>query len=205
MMEVMKRMFDILVSFSVLLLSAPLLLLLALLIRTQLGSPVLFCQPRPGFKGKSFNMVKFRSMTDERDDADELLSDALRLTRFGKVLRATSLDELPELWNVLKGDMSIVGPRPLMMEYLPFYSSEQARRHDMLPGVTGLAQISGRNALSWEKKFKLDVWYIDNYSFWLDIKIVLATVKKVLIPEGVSPDGHATMPKFSGTKEDKDA
>ncbi len=205
MMEVMKRIFDILVSFSVLLLSAPLLLLLALLIRTQLGSPVLFSQPRPGFKGKPFNMVKFRSMTDERDDADELLSDALRLTRFGKVLRATSLDELPELWNVLKGDMSIVGPRPLMMEYLPFYSSEQARRHDMLPGVTGLAQISGRNALSWEKKFKLDVWYIDNYSFWLDIKIVLATVKKVLIPEGVSPDGHATMPKFSGTKEDKDA
>jgi len=204
-MEVMKRIFDILVSFSVLLLSAPLLLLLALLIRTQLGSPVLFSQPRPGFKGKPFNMVKFRSMTDERDDADELLSDALRLTRFGKVLRATSLDELPELWNVLKGDMSIVGPRPLMMEYLPFYSSEQARRHDMLPGVTGLAQISGRNALSWEKKFKLDVWYIDNYSFWLDIKIVLATVKKVLIPEGVSPDGHATMPKFSGTKEDKDA
>jgi len=203
-MEVMKRMFDILVSFSVLLLSAPLLLLLALLIRTQLGSPVLFCQPRPGFKGKSFNMVKFRSMTDERDDAGELLSDARRLTRFGKVLRATSLDELPELWNVLKGDMSIVGPRPLMMEYLPFYSPEQARRHDMLPGITGLAQISGRNALTWEKKFELDVWYIDNYSFWLDIKISLATVKKVLIPEGVSPDGHATMPKFIGTKEDKD-
>ncbi len=204
MMEVMKRIFDILVSFSVLLLSAPLLLLLALLIRTQLGSPVLFSQLRPGLKGKSFNMVKFRSMTDERDDAGELLSDAQRLTRFGMVLRATSLDELPELWNVLKGDMSIVGPRPLMMEYLPFYSPEQARRHDMLPGVTGLAQISGRNALTWEKKFELDVWYIDNYSFWLDIKILLATVKKVLIPEGVSPDGHATMPKFTGTKEDKD-
>jgi len=200
----MKRIFDILVSFSVLLLSAPLLLLLALLIRTQLGSPVLFSQLRPGLKGKSFNMVKFRSMTDERDDAGELLSDAQRLTRFGMVLRATSLDELPELWNVLKGDMSIVGPRPLMMEYLPFYSPEQARRHDMLPGVTGLAQISGRNALTWEKKFELDVWYIDNYSFWLDIKILLATVKKVLIPEGVSPDGHATMPKFTGTKEDKD-
>ena len=204
MMEVMKRIFDILVSFSVLLLSAPLLLLLALLIRAQLGSPVLFTQPRPGLKGKSFNMVKFRSMTDERDDAGELLSDTQRLTRFGKILRATSLDELPELWNVLKGDMSIVGPRPLMMEYLPFYSPEQARRHDMLPGVTGLAQISGRNALTWEKKFELDVWYIDNYSFWLDIKILLATIKKVLIPEGVSPDGHATMPKFSGTKVDKD-
>lgn len=203
-MEVMKRIFDILVSFSVLLLSAPLLLLLALLIRKKLGSPVLFSQPRPGLKGKSFRMVKFRSMTDERDDAGELLSDAERLTRFGKILRATSLDELPELWNVLKGEMSIVGPRPLMMEYLPFYSTEQARRHDMLPGVTGLAQISGRNALTWEKKFELDVWYIDNYSFWLDIKILLATVKKVLIPEGVSPNGHATMPKFTGSKEDKD-
>ncbi|MEY8198238.1 MAG: sugar transferase [Colwellia sp.] len=200
----MKRIFDILVSFSVLLLSAPLLLLLALLIRKKLGSPVLFSQPRPGLKGKSFRMVKFRSMTDERDDAGELLSDAERLTRFGKILRATSLDELPELWNVLKGEMSIVGPRPLMMEYLPFYSTEQARRHDMLPGVTGLAQISGRNALTWEKKFELDVWYIDNYSFWLDIKILLATVKKVLIPEGVSPNGHATMPKFTGSKEDKD-
>ncbi len=204
MMEVMKRIFDILVSFSVILLSAPLLLMVALLIRTKLGSPVLFSQSRPGLNGKAFKMVKFRSMTDERDDAGELLLDADRLTRFGKVLRATSLDELPELWNVLKGDMSIVGPRPLMMEYLPFYSPEQARRHDILPGVTGLAQISGRNALTWEKKFELDVWYIDNYSFWLDIKILLATVKKVLIPEGVSPNGHATMPKFSGTKENKD-
>ena len=200
----MKRIFDIVVSLSALLLAGPILLLLVLLIRIKLGSPVLFSQQRPGLNGKSFNMMKFRSMTDERNEAGELLPDGSRLTDFGRRLRATSLDELPGLWSVLKGDMSLVGPRPLLVEYLPLYSVEQARRHDVKPGLTGWAQINGRNAISWNEKFKLDVWYVDNYSFWLDIKILCLTVKKVLITEGISPHGQDVMPKFTGSKECKD-
>ena len=162
-------------------------------------APVLFTQTRPGLYGKPFRMIKFRSMTDARDANRELLPDAIRLTAFGKFLRASSLDELPGLWNVLKGDMSLVGPRPLLMEYLPLYTPEQARRHQARPGITGWAQINGRNAISWEEKFKLDVWYVDNQSFWLDLKILLLTIKKVFVREGISATGEATMPKFTGS------
>jgi len=203
-MSVIKRIFDIVVSLSALLLAGPILLLLVLLIRIKLGSPVLFSQQRPGLNGKSFNMMKFRSMTDDRDEAGELLPDGNRLTDFGRRLRATSLDELPGLWSVLKGDMSLIGPRPLLVEYLPLYSVEQARRHEVKPGLTGWAQVNGRNAISWNEKFKLDVWYVDNYSFWFDIKILCLTVKKVLITEGISPNGQDVMPKFTGSKECKD-
>jgi lipopolysaccharide/colanic/teichoic acid biosynthesis glycosyltransferase len=176
------------------------LLFLIWQVRRKLGSPVFFRQTRPGLHGRPFEMVKFRTMTDARGDDGNLLSDAERLTAFGRFLRASSLDELPELWNVLKGDMSLVGPRPLLMEYLPLYSPEQARRHEVRPGITGWAQVNGRNALSWDDKFKLDVWYVDHRSLWLDVKILWLTVKKVLVREGISAAGEATMSKFTGSK-----
>ena len=180
-----------------LLLALP-LLLLALLVRRKLGSPVLFRQVRPGLHGQPFEMVKFRTMTDARGADGALLPDAVRLTPFGRFLRASSLDELPELWNVLKGEMSLVGPRPLLMEYVPLYSAEQYRRHEVRPGVTGWAQVNGRNAISWEEKFKLDVWYVEHQSLALDIKILWLTVKKVLLRDGISAAGEATMAKFTG-------
>lgn len=197
-----KRLFDILASTVGLLLLAPVITILAWQIRKKLGSPVLFRQTRPGLHGKAFEMVKFRTMTDARGPDGALLPDAERLTPFGRWLRATSLDELPELWNVLKGDMSLVGPRPLLMEYLPLYTPEQARRHEVRPGITGWAQVNGRNALSWEEKFRLDVWYVDNRSFWLDLRILWLTVRKVLAREGISADGEATMPRFTGSPQD---
>lgn len=193
-----KRLIDILASLAGLLVLAPVLLLVFLLVRIQMGSPVLFRQVRPGMNGKPFTMVKFRTMLDAVDAQGNPLPDDQRLTRLGSFLRSTSLDELPELWNVLRGDMSLVGPRPLLMEYLPLYSPEQARRHEVRPGVTGWAQVNGRNALSWDEKFKLDVWYVDNQSLWLDIRILFLTVKKVLVREGISADGEATMSKFKG-------
>jgi lipopolysaccharide/colanic/teichoic acid biosynthesis glycosyltransferase len=196
----MKRFFDMfLASLALLLFSIPLLLLIWL-IRSKLGSPVFFKQIRPGLHGRPFQMVKFRSMTDARGPDGQLLPDADRLTPFGRFLRASSLDELPGLWNVLKGDMSLVGPRPLLMEYLPLYSPEQARRHNVRPGITGWAQVNGRNALSWDDKFKLDVWYVDNHSLCLDIKIIWLTVRKVLVREGISAAGEATMSKFTGSQ-----
>lgn len=196
--SVMKRAFDIIVSGILLVLLAPVLVVLALLVRWQLGSPVLFRQTRPGKDTRPFEMLKFRSMRDIRDSNGRSLPDAERLTSFGRFLRSTSLDELPELWNVLKGNMSLVGPRPLLMEYLPLYSAEQARRHDVRPGITGWAQVNGRNALSWEDKFKLDIWYLDNQSFRLDMKIIALTVAKVLRRSGIAADGEATMPRFTG-------
>ncbi len=196
----MKRVFDFVVSLVALLLLALPLLILIVQVRGKLGSPVFFRQTRPGLYGKPFEMVKFRTMTDSRDSDGKLLPDASRLTQFGKFLRSSSLDELPELWNVLKGNMSLVGPRPLLMEYLPLYSPEQARRHEARPGITGWAQVNGRNALSWEEKFKLDVWYIENQSLWLDIKILALTVQKVLARDGVNAVGEATMSKFTGSK-----
>lgn len=194
----MKRLFDLIVAAVALLLLALPLLSLIWLVRRKLGSPVFFRQTRPGQHGKPFKMVKFRTMTDARGLNGELLPDAERLTPFGRFLRASSLDELPELWNVLKGDMSLVGPRPLLMEYLPLYSPEQARRHEVRPGITGWAQVNGRNAISWDDKFRLDVWYVDHHSMWLDIKILWLTVKKVLVREGISAAGEATMPRFTG-------
>lgn len=196
----MKRLFDVVVSACALLVLALPLLVVIWMVRRKLGSPVFFTQVRPGMHGKPFKMVKFRSMTSERGTDGELLPDTERLTPFGRFLRSTSLDELPELWNVLKGDMSLVGPRPLLMEYLPLYSPEQARRHEVRPGITGWAQVNGRNAISWEDKFKLDVWYVDHCSLWLDIKILWLTVKKVLVREGISAAGEATMGKFTGSK-----
>lgn len=195
----MKRFFDlVLAALALLLLGMPLLFLIWQ-VRRKLGSPVFFRQTRPGLNGKPFEMVKFRTMTDVRGSDGQLLPDAVRLTAFGRFLRATSLDELPELWNVLKGDMSLVGPRPLLMEYLPLYTPEQARRHEVRPGITGWAQVNGRNALSWEEKFKFDVWYVDHRSLWLDIKILWLTVRKVLVREGISAPGDATMPVFGGS------
>lgn len=194
----MKRLFDIIVALTALLVLGLPLFVLALLVRYKLGSPVFFRQVRPGIRGQSFDMVKFRTMTDARNAGGQLLPDAERMTSFGQFLRATSLDELPELWNVLKGNMSLVGPRPLLMEYLPLYSPEQARRHEVRPGITGWAQVNGRNALSWDEKFALDVWYVDNQSLRLDIKILWLTTKKVLIREGISATGEATMTKFMG-------
>ncbi|MCZ8253493.1 MAG: sugar transferase [Hylemonella sp.] len=196
----MKRLFDLLLSIGLLLVLALPLLLLWALVRRKLGSPVLFRQVRPGLHGRPFMMVKFRTMTDERGADGELLPDARRLTSFGRFLRATSLDELPELWNVLRGEMSLVGPRPLLMEYLPLYSPEQARRHEVRPGITGWAQVNGRNALSWEERFKLDVWYVDHRSLWLDLRILWLTVRKVIVREGISAQGEATMTRFTGNK-----
>ena len=175
------------------------MLIVAFLVRIKLGSPVIFRQIRPGLHGKPFVLYKFRTMTDARDEDGNLLPDELRLTPFGKFLRSTSLDELPELFNVLKGDMSLVGPRPLLMQYLERYTPEQARRHEVKPGITGWAQINGRNALSWEEKFEMDVWYVDNWSIWLDLKILLLTLIKVLKREGIHADGHVTMPEFFGS------
>lgn len=195
-----KRIFDIIFSTSILFLLSPIIAFIAWKINRKLGSPVLFQQVRPGLNGSLFKMIKFRSMRDAVDSNGHVLSDAERLTDFGKLLRSTSLDELPGLWNVLKGDMSLVGPRPLLVEYLPLYSHEQSRRHEVRPGITGWAQINGRNAISWEEKFKLDVWYVDNQSFGLDIKILLLTIKKVFIREGISAEGEVTMQKFTGTK-----
>lgn len=196
----MKRLFDFGVALLSLSLLWPFLLVMAVLVRWQLGSPVIFRQQRPGLRGRVFEMVKFRTMRDAIGPDGLPLPDELRLTKFGRFLRATSLDELPELWNVLKGEMSLVGPRPLLMEYLPLYTLEQARRHEVRPGITGWAQVNGRNALSWEDKFKLDVWYVDHRSLWLDIRILWLTVKKVLIRDGISAAGEATMPKFTGGK-----
>lgn len=193
-----KRLFDILASFFGLLLLSPVILIVAWQVSRKLGSPVFFRQTRPGLHGKPFEMVKFRTMRDAFDENGKPLPDSERITPFGRFLRSTSLDELPELWNVLKGDMSLVGPRPLLMEYLPLYSKEQYRRHDARPGVTGWAQVNGRNSLSWDEKFKLDVWYVDNRSLWLDIKILFLTVKKVLVRDGISAEGEATMAKFTG-------
>jgi lipopolysaccharide/colanic/teichoic acid biosynthesis glycosyltransferase len=194
----MKRLFDIVACLAALILFTPVMLIVAWKIRSKLGTPVLFRQIRPGLDGKPFEMVKFRTMRNAIDNEGNLLPDAERMVPFGNFLRSSSLDELPELWNVLRGDMSLVGPRPLLMEYLPLYSSEQYRRHEVRPGVTGWAQINGRNALSWEEKFKLDVWYVDNRSFWLDLKILFLTIKKVLRRDGISAEGEATMAKFTG-------
>ena len=200
----MKRLFDILVSGSILFLTAPILVILAIAVATKLGQPVLFRQKRPGLKGKVFELRKFRTMTDERDENGELLPDEARLTTFGKWLRSTSLDELPGLLNVLRGDMSLVGPRPLLVEYLEHYSQKHASRHDVKPGFTGWAQINGRNLLSWPERFDLDVWYVENQSFWLDLKILFLTAGKVLDRTGVSPEGQATMPKFQGYDDKND-
>ncbi len=202
MSKFFKRLFDIVASASGLIFLSPVFLILIYLIRKNLGEPVFFTQERPGKDGKPFKMIKFRSMRDAVDQDGNPLPDSERLTPFGKKLRATSLDELPELWNVLKGDMSLVGPRPLLMSYLPLYNEFQNRRHEMKPGVTGWAQVNGRNALSWDEKFAHDIWYIDHYSFWLDMKILFLTVKKVFIKEGISAEGEATMPYFTGNDTD---
>ena len=199
----MKRVFDLVVSTLGLVLLAGPLALLAWQVRRELGSPVLFTQVRPGLHGKPFRMVKFRSMRDARDASGALLPDAERLTPFGRFLRSSSLDELPELWNVLRGEMSLVGPRPLLMEYLPLYSPEQSRRHEVRPGITGWAQVNGRNAISWPDKFTLDVWYVDNRSLWLDVRILWLTVRKVLVRDGISAAGEATMPAFAECTPEK--
>ena len=195
----MKRFFDILVSLILLLLFFPVLSLIYLLVVLNLGSPVFFKQKRPGLNGKSFEMIKFRSMRNSIDEIGNALPDSERLTFFGVKLRTSSLDELPGLWSVFKGDMSLVGPRPLLLQYLSLYSEEQKRRHDVRPGITGWAQVNGRNAISWEDKFKYDIWYVENQSFWLDLKILILTVKKVLIKEGISAGNHVTMPFFTGS------
>ena len=194
----LKRNFDIFCVLIIFLASFPAVLIISVLIRVKLGSPVLFTQQRPGLGGRPFNMMKFRSMVNKYDDSGELLPDDMRMTSLGSFLRSTSLDELPGLVNVLKGDMSLVGPRPLLMEYLPLYNEEQSRRHNVRPGITGWAQVNGRNAISWKKKFKLDVWYVDNRTFLLDIKILFLTVKKVFFREGISSEEHVTMEKFQG-------
>ena len=194
----MKRLLDLAVALGALIVAAPLILILAALVRYNLGSPVLFRQTRPGRHGRPFVLVKFRTMRDAYGADGKPLDDSERLTRFGRFLRASSLDELPGLWNVVTGDMSLVGPRPLLMEYLPLYSPEQARRHEVRPGVTGLAQVNGRNAISWDEKFALDCWYVDHRSFWLDLKIIARTLVKVLHRDGISAVGEATMPRFTG-------
>lgn len=199
----MKRIFDFTITALGLLLVLPLVAILALLVRSGLGAPVLFRQIRPGRRGKPFMMYKFRTMTDARDASGTLLPDEQRLTPFGRFLRSSSLDELPELINVLKGEMSLVGPRPLLMEYLPLYSPEQFRRHDVLPGITGWAQVNGRNTIGWEEKFRLDVWYVENRSLLLDLKILWMTFYKVFKREGISQDGQATMEKFTGSSTAK--
>ncbi|MFH0272478.1 sugar transferase [Vibrio jasicida] len=197
----MKRCIDFGFSLLLFIILFPLIALVAWKIRKNLGSPVLFRQTRPGLNGKPFEMVKFRTMKDAVDQQGNLLPDSERMTPFGDKLRNSSLDELPELWNVLKGEMSLVGPRPLLMQYLPLYNKEQSRRHDVRPGVTGWAQINGRNAISWEEKFALDVWYVDNKTLWLDIKILFMTVRKVFVKEGISADGHVTIEPFTGSEE----
>lgn len=196
-----KRIVDVLFALAGLVILSPVIFVVAIQIRRKLGSPILFRQTRPGRDGKPFQMIKFRTMLDAVDKQGNPLPDDQRMTRLGRFLRSTSLDELPELWNVLKGEMSLVGPRPLLMEYLPLYSKEQYRRHQVRPGVTGWAQVNGRNAISWADKFKLDVWYVDNQSFLLDLKILFLTVKKVLVRDGISGEGEATMSKFTGNKD----
>ena len=200
----LKRLFDILGAVLGLLILLPIIVTLAWQVRRKLGSPVLFRQTRPGLHGKPFQLIKFRTMRNAIGLDGRPLPDSERMTSFGSFLRSASLDELPELWNVLKGDMSLVGPRPLLMEYLPLYSLEQARRHELRPGVTGWAQVNGRNALSWEEKFRLDVWYVDNHSFWLDLKILALTVKKVFVREGISAAGEVTMTYFTGSPKKGD-
>ena len=195
----MKRLMDALTAFFALFLLSPVLLVITALVFLRLGSPVFFSQIRPGLNGRPFRMLKFRTMTNEKTSEGALLPDEKRLTKFGAWLRSTSLDELPEIYNVLKGDMSLVGPRPLLLEYLPLYNSRQARRHDVRPGITGWAQINGRNAISWEEKFELDVWYVENRSLWLDIKIIIKTIALVVKKDGVSHANEATMPKFKGS------
>lgn len=197
-----KRVFDFAAALAALLILLLPLLVLSILVRRRLGTPVFFRQTRPGLGGRPFEMLKFRTMTDERDAAGTLKPDSERLTEFGRWLRATSLDELPELWNVLKGDMSLVGPRPLLMQYLPLYSPRQARRHQVRPGITGWAQVNGRNALTWPQKFELDVWYVENRSLWLDLRILWLTARSVLRREGISAAGEATMPAFTGNHSD---
>jgi lipopolysaccharide/colanic/teichoic acid biosynthesis glycosyltransferase len=194
----MKRIFDLTLCVLALIILVIPMIILAYQIRRKLGNPILYTQLRPGLNGKPFRMFKFRSMTDTRDESGSLLPDAQRLTPFGRFLRSSSLDELPELWNVLRGEMSLVGPRPLLMEYLPLYSPEQFRRHTVRPGITGWAQINGRNAISWPEKFDLDVWYVDNRTLWLDLRIMILTVQRVLMRDGISAAGNATMPKFTG-------
>lgn len=194
-----KRIFDLLLTIPGLIVISPVLILVAILVRIKHGTPVVFSQTRPGYKGQPFTLYKFRSMTNKKDSDGNLLPDKDRLTRFGKLIRAASLDELPELWNVLRGEMSLVGPRPLLMQYLERYSPEQARRHDILPGITGWAQINGRNLPNWEERFTLDVWYVDNWSVWLDIKILLKTFWKVLKREGINNPAAVTMTEFMGT------
>lgn len=198
-----KRLFDIVIASIALILLSPVYFIVARKVKKNLGSPVLFRQVRPGLHGKPFEMIKFRTMKDAVDAEGNPLPDSERLTPFGKMLRATSLDEMPELWNVIKGDMSIVGPRPLLVEYLPLYNEEQAKRHNVRPGITGYAQVNGRNAISWEKKFELDTWYVEHQSLWLDFKIMLKTVKKVLAKDDISAEGEVTMTKFTGTVEHK--
>ena len=197
----MKRVFDITLVLLAMPILVPIYILVALLVKIKLGSPVLFKKRRSGLNKQIFNMIKFRSMTMKRDASGDLLSDNNRLTRFGKFLRSTSLDEMPNFWNVLKGEMSLVGPRPLLVEYLPLYSEKQSRRHEVKPGITGWAQVNGRNAISWDEKFDLDVWYVDNQSIWLDIKILFLTIKKVIMRDGVSAKDVATMSPFEGTKK----
>ena len=199
----LKRIIDITIASTALILLSPVYLIVAHKVKKNLGSPVLFRQVRPGLNGQPFEMIKFRTMKDALDAEGNPLPDSERLTPFGKMLRATSLDEMPELWNVIKGDMSIVGPRPLLMEYLALYNEQQAKRHNVRPGITGYAQVNGRNAISWEKKFELDTWYVENQSLWLDFKIMLKTIKKVIAKDDISAEGEATMIKFTGTPEQK--
>jgi len=194
----MKRLIDSIIAFSLLIIFLPILFILFFIIKIKLGSPVFFRQVRPGKDGKIFKLIKFRSMLNATDENGVALADNLRLTNFGKILRSTSLDELPSLWNVLMGHMSLVGPRPLLLQYLPLYTPEQARRHEVRPGITGWAQVNGRNAISWQEKFKFDVWYVDNRSLWLDVKILILTIKKVLVRENISSGEHVTMSAFKG-------
>jgi len=196
-----KRIFDVVVAACALVVLAPILALIAWQVRRNLGSPVLFRQQRPGLNGKPFTLIKFRTMRDTLSDNGQPLPDEARLTPFGTFLRSTSLDELPELWNVLKGDMSLVGPRPLLMQYLPLYNAWQWRRHLVRPGITGWAQVNGRNQLGWQEKFRMDVWYVDNRSFWLDLRILYLTIKQVLARDGINATGHATVEYFTGNRE----
>ncbi|WP_047395543.1 sugar transferase [Chitinibacter sp. ZOR0017] len=197
----MKRAFDFVFALCALVVLMPIIFVVAILVASKLGRPILFVQLRPGLRGRPIKIYKFRSMNNARDASGQLLSDAKRLTPFGLFLRRSSLDELPQLYNVLRGDLSLVGPRPLLMNYLPLYSLEQMRRHDVRPGITGWAQVNGRNAISWEEKFNLDVWYVDNRSMMLDLRIILLTIKKVIARDGISAEGEATMPPFTGTKK----
>ena len=199
----LKRVLDVVIASTALILLSPVYFYVAYKVRKNLGSPVLFRQLRPGLHGKPFEMIKFRTMKDAVDGQGNPLPDSERLTPFGKMLRSSSLDEMPELWNVIKGDMSIVGPRPLLMEYLPLYNAEQAKRHNVRPGITGYAQVNGRNAISWEKKFEFDTWYVENQSLWLDFKIMLKTIRKVFAKDDISAEGEVTMTKFTGTPEQK--